>query len=70
MQNGRLKKSSFFKIANSQNFFAKNSQMGQGLVGLNDAKGIDVAQRIWPLGSPTKAQKQPKSTKNAFFGCF
>ena len=41
-----------------------------GLVGLNDAKGIDVAQHIWLWGCPTKAQKQPKSTKNAFFGCF
>ena len=41
-----------------------------GLVGLNDAKGIDVAQRIWPWGCPTKAQKLPKSTENAFFGCF
>ena len=60
----------FFKIANSQKFFAKNSQMGQGLVGLNDAKGIDVAQRIWPLGSPTKAQKQPKNAFLVLFGCF
>ena len=55
IQNGRLKKSSFFKIANSQKFFAK---------------GTDVVQRIWPWGCPTKAQKQPKSTENAFFGCF
>ena len=28
IQNGRLKKSSFFKIANFQKFFAKISQMG------------------------------------------
>ena len=41
-----------------------------GLVGLNDAKGIDVAQRIWPWACPTKAQKQPKNTKKAFFACF
>ena len=27
IQNGRLKKSSFFKMANSQNFFAKISQI-------------------------------------------
>ena len=47
-QNGRLKKSSSFKIANSQNFFAKFLRFVLGLVGLNDAKGIDVAQRIWP----------------------
>ena len=41
-----------------------------GLVGLNDAKSINVAQRIWPWGCLTKAQKQPKSTEKAFFGCF
>ena len=34
VQNGQLKKTEFFKIANSQ------------LVGLIDAKGIDVAQPI------------------------
>jgi hypothetical protein len=28
IQNGRLKKTEFFKIANSQNFFAKISQIG------------------------------------------
>ena len=28
IQNGRLKKTTFFKIANSQNFFAKISQIG------------------------------------------
>ena len=59
IQNGRLKKSSFFKIANSQKFL----RWVLGLVGLNDVKGIDVAQRIWPWSCPTKAQKQPK---NAF----
>ena len=33
-------------------------------------KGIDLAQPIWPWGSPTYAQKRPKNTKKAFFGCF
>ena len=37
----------FFKIANSQNFFAKISQIGPYLVGLIDAKAINVAQPIW-----------------------
>ena len=41
-----------------------------GLVGLNDVKGIDVAQRIWPWGCPTKAQKQPKNAFSVLFGCF
>ena len=35
LQNDRLKKTTFFKIANSQNFFIKISW-------------IDVAQPIWP----------------------
>ena len=42
------KKSSFFKIANSQNFFAKISQMGPWVSRIECVKGIDVAQRIWP----------------------
>ena len=37
----------FFKIANSQKIFVKISWIGPGLVGLIDAKGIDVAQPIW-----------------------
>ena len=41
-----------------------------GLVGLNDAKGIEVAQPIGPWGCPTYAPKRPKNTKNAFFACF
>ena len=37
----------FFKIAKSQIFFVKISQIGLGLVGLIDAKDIVVAQPIW-----------------------
>jgi hypothetical protein len=33
-------------------------------VGLIDAKGIDLAQCIWPWGCPTYA---PKQAKSAFF---
>jgi hypothetical protein len=36
-----------------------------GLVGLNDAKGIDFAQPIWLWDCPTNAPKQAKNTKNA-----
>ena len=61
----RFSKSPILKI-----FSRKFLRLVLGLVGLNDAKGIDVAQRIWPWGCPTKAQKQPKSTEKAFFGCF
>ena len=31
---------------------------------------IDVAQRIWPWGCPTKARKQPKNAFLVLFGCF
>ena len=41
-QNGRLKKSEFFKIANSQ-YFLWFYGLVIGLVLLNDAQGIDVA---------------------------
>ena len=48
----------------------KSSVVVLGLVKLIDAKGIDVAQLIWPWGCPTYAQKWPKNTKNAFFASF
>ena len=41
-----------------------------GLEWLNDAKGIDVAQRMWPWGCPTKAQKQQKNAFSVLFVCF
>ena len=64
------KKAHFSKSPILKIFLKKFLRLVLRLVGLNDAKGIDVAQRIWPWGCPTKAQKQPKSTENAFFGCF
>ena len=67
-QNSRQKKAYFSKSPILEIFSRKFLRLVLGLVGLNDAKGIDVAQRIWPWGCPTKAQKQPKSTKNAFWG--
>ena len=49
IQNGGLKKTDFFKIANSQIFFVKILiWIGPWLVQLIDVKGIDVAQPIWP----------------------
>jgi hypothetical protein len=48
IQNGRLKKTEFFKIANSQNFLRKFHGLVLGLVELIDVKGNDVAQSIWP----------------------
>ena len=46
-QNGQFFKIAFFKIANSQTFLGKFHGLVLGLVGLIDAKGIDVAQPIW-----------------------
>jgi hypothetical protein len=46
-QNGRLKKTAFFKITNSQKKIRKFHRLVLGLVGLIDAKGIDVAECIW-----------------------
>ena len=63
-----------FKMADSKKaHFSKSWKFLRfvlGLVGLNDAKGIDVAQRIWLWGCPTKAQKQPKNGFSVLFGCF
>ena len=64
------KKAHFSKSPILKIFSRKSLRSVLGLVGLNDAKGINVAQRMWSWGCPTKAQKQPKSTENAFFGCF
>ena len=64
------KKAHFSKSPILKIFSRKFLRLVLGLVGLNDAKGIDVAQRIWPWGCPTKAQKQPISTEKAFIFCF
>ena len=49
----KLQKTEFFKIANSQNFLWKVYRLILGLVELNDAKDIDVAQPILPWDCPT-----------------
>jgi hypothetical protein len=41
-----------------------------GLVALIDAKGIDVAQRLWPLGCPAKSSKTAKKHKKCIFSLF
>ena len=43
-----LKKAHFLKSPILKNFLRKFLRWVLGLVGLNDAKGIDVAQHIWP----------------------
>ena len=64
------KKAHFSKSPILKIFSRKFLRWVLGLVGLNDTKGIDVAQRIWPWGCPTKAQKQPKNAFSVLFGCF
>ena len=64
------KKAHFSKSPILKIFSRKFLRLVLGLVGLNDTKGIDVAQRIWLWGCPTKAQKQPKNAFFVFLGCF
>ena len=64
------KKAHFSKSPILKIFSWKSLRSVLGLVGLNDAKGIDVAQCIWPWGCLTKAQKQPKNAFSVLFGCF
>ena len=60
-------KRSFSKVPILNIFFQKIHGLFFGLVGLIHAKGVDVAQQLWPSGSPTLAQIQ---AKNAFFCLF
>ena len=61
------KKAHFLKSPILKFFSRKFLRFVLGLVGLNDTKGIDVAQCIWPWGCPTKAQKQPKNAFSVLF---
>ena len=62
--NGRLKKTRNFQNCQFSILFSWKFQgLVLGLVGLIDAKGIDVVQPVLSSGCPTKAQKQPKNTK-------
>ena len=70
IQNGWLKKAHFSKSPILKIFSRKFLRFVLGLVGLNDAKGIDVAQPIWPWGCPTYTQKWPKNPKNNFLPVF
>ena len=53
IQNGCFSKWTFFKIANSQNFYQKFHRLVLGLGGLIDAKASNVAQPIWLGGCLT-----------------
>ena len=64
IQNGRLKKTTFFKIANSQNFFAKISQIGPWVSRIDWCEGhwwgsMYVVSRLSDISSKT-AKKHKK----------
>ena len=61
----KISKSPILKI-----FLQKFDRFVIGLVGLIDAKRIDVAQHIWPWGCPTKGLKQGKNRFLVFFSHF
>ena len=60
------KKAHFSKSPILKIFSRKFLRFVLGLVGLYDAKGIDVAQRIWPWGCPTKLKNSQKVPKMHF----
>ena len=59
IQNGRLKKSSFFKIANSQKFFTKISQMGPWV------SRIEWCEGHWCSSTYMAVRLSDKSSKTA-----
>ena len=64
------KKLSFSTSSKAEQIPPKFHGFVLGLVGLNDAKGIDFAQPIWPWGCLTYAPKQAKNAFFVFFACF
>ena len=68
-QNGRLKKLSFSTSPKAEQF-RQNFMDWLGIVGLIDAKGINVTQPIWLSGCPMEAQKMAKNTKKAVLALF
>ena len=64
------KKLSFSTSSKAEQFPPKFHGLDLGLVGLIDAKGINVTQPIWWSGCPTQAQKRAKNTKKAVLALF
>ena len=64
------KKLSFSKSPILKKIWRKFYRLVLGLVGLIDAKGIDLAQPIWPWGCPTYGLKQGKNGFLEFFSHF
>ena len=67
IQNGRLKKSSFFKIANSQNFFAKISQIRPWVSRIEWCEGHWCSSTYMAVRLSDKSSKTASILKNALF---
>ena len=68
MQNGRLKKSEFFKITNSQIIFKKISHIGPWVsMELIDVKGIYVSQHIYIREAVRHKLKNSQKTQKMHF---
>ena len=67
IQNGRLKKSSFFKIANSQKIFAKISQICPWVSRIEWCKGHRCSSTYMAV---RLSNKSSKTAKKCFFGTF
>ena len=71
IQNGRLKKRSFFKIANSQYFFVKISWSGPWVSRIHWCEGHWYGSTYMAVRlSDISSKMAKKSKKNAFFACF
>ena len=64
------KKEIFFKITNSQRFFAKNSWIGPWVSRINWYEGHWYSSTYMVVRLSDISSKQPKNTKNTFFVCF
>ena len=67
IQNGRLKKSSFFKIANSQNFFAKISQIRPWVSRIEWCEGHRCSSMYMAV---RLSDKSSETAKKCIFGTF
>ena len=70
IQNGRLKKSSFFKIANSQNFFTKISQMGPWVSKIEWCEGHWCSSTYMAVRLSDKSSKTAKKSRKCIFWLF
>ena len=69
-QNGRLKKSSFFKIANSQYFFAKISQIGPWVSRIEWCEGHWCGSAYMTVRLSDISLNTAKNHKNCIFSLF